>query len=177
MVVLGDSIGALGLWFGFGNIAGGYRTSLLANLSVGGYKTADIIANTLAPAITAAPEWVIVEGGGNDVTNDVSSETTIANLATIYSTLRAAGIGVIASTVLPSVFMNTAPRQAAVVAVNAWIRANASQYDLLCDWNGAMSDGVEWDPHDAYFSDGVHPNPTGEAIMGAVLGPVFAQVT
>ncbi len=184
MVLLGDSItqgAAASGWYTGANMQAGYPTTLLANAGVSGNRTDEMLARLTADVLVYAPDITIVEGGGNDITQGYPASHAISSLDGIYTALAAAGSVIIATTVLPSTNMDTGGEQAAITAVNAWIRANYSSYAtacFLCDWNPPMTDGVdEWVPHAGYTSDGVHPNTVGGAVMATALSPVLAAAT
>ncbi len=96
----------------------------------------------------------------------------------MYDAAVAASIPFVACTVLPRWNTSqsdplTTAQAAALRAVNAWIRDNVSSYSgaVLCDWAYALSaDGTdETAPRVAYFTDQVHPNSAGQAVMAEVF--------
>lgn len=145
---------------------------------MGGNTTAQMLSRIETDVVARSPDITVVEGGGNDVTQGRTSAAIIGDLTSIYNRLAGIGSRIIATTVLPSIYMDQASEQAAITEVNAWIRASYSGWPgaYLCDWNPPMTDGVsEWAPHAGYTSDGVHPNSTGGGVMAGVLRPVLLE--
>lgn len=182
VVLLGDSITTAGnqAWFEGANYQASEPFRIVNNAGVSGNRTDQMLARLTPDVIAFSPAWCMVEGGGNDVTNAVSAATIMANLASIYGTLKAAGIKVIASTVLGSTSMDTGAEQTVISTVNTWLRANylAAGADALCDWNPAWTGGVnEWTPLAGITIDGVHPNTQyGIPILAAALAPTLRSL-
>lgn len=146
------------------------------NAGISGNRTDEMLARIGTDVVAHSPDITVVQGGGNDITQGRSSAQVIASLSGIYDALEAAGSRIIATTVLPSVNMDTAGEQTAIGEVNAWVRAHYSDWSgaYLADWNPPMTDGVdEWVPHVGYTSDGVHPDTDGGVVMAGVLSPVL----
>lgn len=177
-VLFGDSITLNQTWFTTVDDSTGNRFSI-TNKGTSGNTTADLVSRVAADVTASSPRYVTVLGGSNDITNSaISSATTIANLASLYSTITGAGGAVLACTLPPRDNASqgdrlTAAQQTKLREVNAWIRANYTSYSgaRLCDWSYALSyDGTdETKPLAANFTDQVHPNSTGAAIMATVL--------
>lgn len=156
-----------------------HRFSLLANAGVGGNVTAQMLARIQADVIAYAPGYVIVQGGGNDVTTDIDPATTIANLTAIYTLLQAAGIVVVATTVLPSVNVDTTPRKLALQTINNWLRGYVRTQPgmILCDWYACVADPATMVAATNMTTDGVHPSQTGAFLLGAKLAAELSSVT
>lgn len=154
---------------------GRYRISTRYNEGVGGNTTAQILAR-ISNVLAHNPQIVVVEGGGNDIVNAVTSTTTIANLTSIYAALQAAGVKFVTTTVCPTTSIDTQAEKDAYDAVNAWIRAHTADYSkgYLCDWDSAIRTPGAYTWLAGYDADGVHPNATGAAALAGVLGPVLA---
>ena len=181
-VLFGDSItqgcGPGGGWFYEGNRSASYPLSFLGpNMGVGGDQVTVGMQTRLPSVVSmvnAGRTVVVVEGGGNDLTNGKTAAQVITGLTTIYQALRAAGAIVIATTVLPTTFIDTGSEQTEFAAVNAWIRPHATDTGLahlIADWTTAMSSGSEWVPGSGLTVDGVHPSDAGWKVMGPVLAP------
>jgi lysophospholipase L1-like esterase len=194
VVLLGDSITAANILYpgaGWANgAARGYwshanmllrnRLLLLANAGVGGNTTAMILARVGSDVLPYSPGVCVVQGGGNDITTDAASTSTIiANLTAIYQQLGQAGILVVATTVLPSVNVNTVARRQQLVDVNYFIQNYATQNSgvVLCDWYSRVANATTGDPLAAAVFDGVHPTQFGAYLIGqqlaATLSPLF----
>lgn len=182
-MIFGDSITAgegASMWFSAANRMAGYPAGAHTNAGIGGNTTAQMLARISTDVVAHSPTLTVVEGGGNDVTQGRSAAQIIADLESIYAILSAAGSKIIATTVLPSVYMDAPSEQSVIVAVNAWMRATVPSMPgvWLCDWNPAMTDGVsEWAPHAGYTYDGVHPDAVGGAVMADQLWPVLLSAS
>lgn len=185
-ILFGDSItqGAAlgGGWFYEANKAASYPLSFLGpNMGVGGDHVTVGMQTRLSSVVSmvvAGRTVVVVEGGGNDITNGKTAAQVIAGLTTIYQALRAAGAIVIATTVLPTTYVDMAGEQTEFAAANAWIRDHATGAGLahlVADWTTPMSTGSEWVSGDGLTSDGVHPNDAGWKVMGPALAPRLAS--
>ena len=171
-----------------------FTTRFSDNYAVGGYTTADVIANKLASCVAAAPRAVVVLIGTNDVASGVSLETIKANLTTIYSTLVKAGITVIACPILPRSYINSggtisvAMRQS-IANINQWIKNYAlvnkcvyiaDAWPTLADMSTGtvLGGGVLGTPPAAtgYTYDGLHPAARGAYWVGKAISDVINQL-
>lgn len=161
----------------------GQRLKLIANMGIGGQKSTTIAARFCADVINNAagrPGYVGILAGTNDATTD----DTIGSLKSMYEAARAAGIVVIAQTIMPKLFTGYASSQTLLqhfLDVNNWMRWYASNNPgiILVDYYGAMLDvsslahSAAGDPISTYMEDygtiGTHPNPTGARVMGDLL--------
>lgn len=143
----------------------------LKNAGGSGERTDQMLARLATDVITYSPDWCIVQGGGNDVTQGKTAAQIEASLTSIYAQLLAAGIRVVACTITPTINADTASEKAVLYAVNAWIRsyARANRGIVLCDWFNAIADATTGNPATGMTSDGVHPSPIGALRMGRVL--------
>lgn len=165
-------------YLAWANVISGQRFEVLRNAGIGGNRTADMVARIQADVMAYSPKFVILFGGANDTTNDVAAATTIANLGSMITTMRAAGIRVIVGTIIPSVNNNTTARKQALATVNQWIRAlpNTVPDVVVVDWHGPLADAVTGDPASGMTSDGVHPTETGAALMGSLLARTLVSL-
>lgn len=129
-----------------------------------------MLARIQTDVIAHAPDYCIVEGGGNDIRSAVSAATVQDNLTSIYTTLRNAGIEPIATTVLPATVDQG--YDAVYIAVNDWLRTYCPANDIaLCDWLPDITTDVDMVRLDtALASDQYHPNAAGAAVMGRYMG-------
>lgn len=146
---------------------------------MGGNQTDQMLARLSADVLALKPDYVVVEGGGNDIANGIASGTVTANLASIYSQITTAGAKIIATPVCPSTSLDLAGEQTTFDTVNAWIRAHYSDYAgaMLCDWDTAIRTGGVYTWKAGYTDDGVHPNATGRAAMAGVLKTNLATIS
>lgn len=159
-----------------------FETDTSLNFGVGGYSTTDVIAQ-LSAIVTAAPDVVTVLIGTNDLPGSRTVASITADLNTIYQTLGAAGIKVVAIPILPRAGsagsdwtgLTTAETTVArnkLNAVNNYIRrynlsnptykiivAETYKYDV--DYASATGD-----PLTGRRVDGLHPNIPGHERIG-----------
>ena len=143
---------------------------LLKNAGVAGEKTDQILAR-VASVIALNPDLCIVEGGANDVPAGYTSAQTIANLTSIYTALRSAGIRVVVTTVTPRVkSVDTAEHLATLNTINRFVRDYAldNKDVILCDWYQCLAD-ADGKSTTTFTNDGTHPNVAGAWRMGKKL--------
>lgn len=177
-MLFGDSItqgASQSGWFTKANQQAGSVTTEVRNAGIGGQRTDQMLARVTSDVIAYRPDITIVNGGGNDITQGRTAQQVIDSLSGIFDALQAAGSLIIATTVLPSTFMDQASEQSAIAAVNDWVRSNYDSWSgaYLADFNEVMSAGSEWIPVDGATSDGVHPNSVGGSLMAGALTPVL----
>lgn len=112
------------------------------------------------------PDVIVLMCGTNDPVNDITVETTQANLRQMIDYYTAGGSRVVLGTILPN--ENGPTREAHRLAANAWIR---QQTDVLLWDNNAI--GFNTTDH---TSDGTHPNAAGASLLGASLAPVLSPL-
>jgi lysophospholipase L1-like esterase len=153
---------------------GNPRWSVL-NRGVNGERSDQIRARFGRDVLSVKPALVIVIAGVNDIYQRRTAESVQRELELIYDAARAARIVVVAGTIVP---YNTAtPAQnAAMHAVNAWIREQASRRGdvVWCDTRTAVSDPLQPDRL-ASSPDDLHPSPEGYRLMAAALEPAIRR--
>jgi lysophospholipase L1-like esterase len=142
------------------------------NRGVNGERTDQIRARVPRDVIDARADAVIVIGGVNDIYQGRPAEAAQQELAAIYDAARAAGIAVVAGTIVP---YNTATpdANARMRRVNAWIREYAAAHRGVgfCDTRAAVA--APGDPDRLVSSpDDLHPSPDGYRRMAAALDPI-----
>lgn len=147
--------------------------TVVANAGVGGDTTTQMLARIDADVLAVDAGFVFVMGGINDIAGNLSTaDVVIANLAEIYSRLRAAGYVVIAGTVTPvqPAHTNYGPTVTGRLAtVNAWIKAEAAAGRVvLADVAAALVDSAGV-PIAEYYADATHPGPAGARMMGLAV--------
>ena len=147
----------------------------MLNRGIGGQVSADIAARFEADVLLNRPACVVILAGTNDVAGNggpYDSEATCANLERMTDMAAKAGIRAVLCTVPPAARFPWNPvlePRAAILGLNARIRALATVRGLNCadyftamvDREGAMRAGLS--------SDGVHPNPAGYKLMEPVV--------
>ena len=117
---------------------------------------------------------VILFMGTNDIRREASAARVIAGTEAIVSRLRARGLRVTGSTVIPRHNNTTnSPWDARKTAirreVNQWIRERAP-FDAVIDFDAAVRDPQDADRiRPAYNCDEIHPTPLGYYQMGKSL--------
>ena len=148
------------------------------NRGVNGERTDQIRARVQRDVIDARATAVVVIAGVNDIYQGRSAESVQQELEAIYDASRAAGIMVVAGSIVP---YNTATpdANARMRRVNAWIReyatpAAAQPGVWFCDTRAAVA--AAGDPDRLVSSpDDLHPSPDGYRLMAAALDPILAN--
>lgn len=181
MVLFGDSIteanGAAPTdkgFFNWMNVLLGQRFDVLYNAGVGGNSTAQMLARIQADVIDKHGQWVFVMGGVNDIAAGTSAAAILANLTTIVTTLHAAGLRVILSTLPACSSFDTEAEGTVYYAVNAGIVTMATTYPWLIVTDAGpqyldTADPTIAIPLAGYTVDGVHPNALGASTLAAKM--------
>lgn len=156
----------------------------LTDTAISGWTLAQMqadFAGSVQPFYSAsrAKNIVVVAGGTNSLYFGASQEDTLAQYFTLCDTARAAGLLVVAQTLLP----RDAPGfEAKRQFVNTGIRANPSHYDALADTAAIVGMGGAGDyANTTYYGDGTHPTIAGHVLLepvyrAAVLELLAAEV-
>jgi lysophospholipase L1-like esterase len=144
---------------------------LVLNRGVNGERTDQIRLRFPRDVIQARADLVIIVAGVNDIYQGRTAESVQAQLLSIYSAARDAGIPIVAGSILP---YNTAtPEQnARMHAVNAWIRDEGPRQTglIFCDTRAAVAE-PGWPDLLASSPDDIHPSPDGYRLMAIALEP------
>jgi len=135
------------------------------NRGVNRERTDQVLRRAARDAIAPRPEYAIVLAGVNDVYQGREVDAARADLAAIYRAISAAGIRVVAATILP---FNTMSREQAEVTegLNRWISEEARRSGaLFCDTASVASASDRRDRL-AGSSDGLHPDVATYRKMG-----------
>jgi len=124
--------------------------------------------------ITAAPGWCVVMIGTNDISGATTVATTVANLATIYGKLLAAGIRVMALTITPRTDTDATSGQK-IRDVNHWIRSyvRKTRGMHLADVYASILDPATNKALTTSLTDTVHPNGIGGGRIAKVVAAAF----
>lgn len=142
------------------------------NRGISGQTSSQMLLRFRQDVIDLKPKVVLILAGTNDLagnTGPVTLPQIEGNLMSMAQLAAANGIRVVLCSVLPSVrfswhpdLENPAPR---IAGLNDWIKAYASQNGYVyVDYYSAMKDAAGGLPTQL-STDGVHPLPTGYAIM------------
>lgn len=145
------------------------------NAGVAGNTTAQMVARFTTDILDYDDaEYVVILGGINDICNAGADAPAVeANLQAMYSAAKATGLVAVAVTILPfkTSAVWTAPRQAVVDAVNAWILNTATDVDYRIDAYTALEDpGVPDTLLPAYADSGwLHLSAAGYVALGTAI--------
>ena len=158
-------------------LLGNRRFNLLRNAGVSGERTDQILARV--PSVVADnPNWCIVLAGANDILQSVSEATIKTNLAAIYDGLLAAGIRVVAVTILPNDSATTTAHKQAIHGTNAWMRDYARSHPgmVLIDVHAALANPSTGNYATNMSSDGTHVTAFGSYRMAKVMADTLAPL-
>ena len=145
------------------------------NRGVNGERSDQIRARFHRDVVEANASVVVIIAGVNDIYQGRTAASVERELEAMYDAARAARIVVVAGTIIP---YNTAtPEQnAGMHAVNAWIRAYASQHAdiVFCDTRSAAADPQQPDRL-VSSPDGLHPSAEGYRRMAIALEPAITS--
>ena len=137
------------------------------NAGVAGQHTSEIFSRFSQDVLGRGYARVIILTGTNDIwSENGQSDQVVQEIGFMAATARAAGIEPVLCKLPP--MLNSAAFNADVVTLNATI-ANLALTNgyLLIDYYTPMAE------HPEYFSDGVHPNTAGYAVMETALASVI----
>jgi len=144
------------------------------NRGVNGERSDQIAARFDRDVLAHHPQVVVIIAGVNDVYQGRSVASVTARLRDMYDRAKAARIGVVAGSIVP---YNTAtPEQnAAMHAINDWIRAEAAR-DMNLTFVDTRKAAARPDNIDLLASspDGLHPDENGYHRMADALAPAIA---
>ena len=143
------------------------------NRGVNGERSDQIRSRFDRDVVSVQPALVVIVAGVNDIYQGRSAESVERQLQEMYDAARAAGIAVVAGTILPY-NTATADQNARMRAVNGWIRNYAAQRAelVVCDTRGAVAAAGEPDRL-ASSEDGLHPSVEGYRSMASALEPAI----
>jgi lysophospholipase L1-like esterase len=144
------------------------------NRGVNGERSDQIRARFERDVIAAAPAAAIILAGVNDIYQGRAAAAVERELEAMYEMARAAGIAVVAATILP--FNTATPDQhARMRAVNTWIKSYAAAHGVVCaDTRAALAAPDDGDRLVSSMDD-LHPSPDGYRLMALVFGPAVTR--
>jgi lysophospholipase L1-like esterase len=145
------------------------------NHGINGERSDQIRARFDRDVIQQRPKVVVIIAGVNDVYQGQPAAHVIQQLTAMYEGARAAGIAVVAGSIIP---YNTATpdQNARMHEINAWIRKSAGTGTIaFVDTRAAAAAA---DDADRLFEspDGLHPSPAGYRRMADAIRPVLEAV-
>jgi lysophospholipase L1-like esterase len=180
-LVLGDGIFGTGLYsrgrsdpLNWAHILTDGRIVYGGNLGVGGNTSAQILAR-VPSAIALKPDWVILETGTNDALQGIAYATFKANVIATVTLLKAAGIKVALTTIVPS---TDAVAKQYIPRFNAFLTYYAYANDLpLIDWYNKLANPAgTGGALPAYSVDGTHVNAAGGRVIGQAIVDSLANL-
>ena len=147
----------------------------ILNRGVNGQRSDEIRARFERDVIAARPAAVVIIAGVNDVYQGRTAAHVIEQLSWMYERARAAGIRVIAGTIVP--FNTASPDQnARMRTINTWIASRSDDRDFaVADTRSAVAAPGDSDRL-ADTPDQLHPSPAGYRAMADVLRPVLERL-
>jgi acyl-CoA thioesterase I len=155
------------------------------NRGIGGQTTSQMLVRFRQDVIDLQPKAVVILAGTNDIagnTGKISNDDIEANYASIAELVRAHGIKVIFSSILPvhnytpesQDFFAQRPMER-VLALNRWLKDYCVANNLTyLDYFNAMVDDKGLLRADL-AKDGLHPNQAGFAIMAPLAEKAIAK--
>jgi lysophospholipase L1-like esterase len=110
-------------WYNWAEAFSGLRFTLVRNAGVSGNTSAQMLARLQTDVLAYDSDWVWIGGPVNDISGDVASATTIANMTSILTAILATGRRVVLLTCAPSTSYSTTGRKQALSDVNRWMRS------------------------------------------------------
>jgi len=146
------------------------------NRGVNGERTDEIAARFDRDVLSAHPRIVIILGGVNDVYQGRPVESVTRQLRAMYDRAIAAGIAVIAASIIP---YNSATRGQNVEMheINAWIAAQATKDPRITFADTRAAVAAAGNPDRLSGSpDGLHPDVNGYRAMARAIEAAVARV-
>ena len=140
------------------------------NRGVNGERTDQIAARFDRDVVAARPQAVVIIGGVNDVYQGRPSSHAIDNLRAMFDRARAAGLVLVAGTIVPY-NTATADQNARMRAINEWIASCGAPW---ADTRAAVADPQDPDRL-ASSPDDLHPSPEGYRRMAEAIRPVLER--
>ena len=141
------------------------------NRGVNGERSDQIAARFDRDVLAAAPRAVVIIAGVNDIYQGLPASHVIDQLRGMYSRAGAAGVGLLAGTILP--YNTASPDQnARMRQVNDWIAGAGVPW---VDTRAAVANPQDPDRL-ASSTDDLHPSAEGYRRMADAIGPALDQL-
>lgn len=143
--------------------------------ATGGFTTAQILQIHIPQVVAAKPSFCVVLAGRNDINQKINIDITLANLKSMFLTLRRAGIIPVVCTMCAQ-SENDTQQNILQSSINDWLVSYAVKYGLpLVDFHSATIDPATgtWAP--GYNFDKSHPTPVGARAMGKRLSDTMTK--
>ena len=145
------------------------------NRGVDGERSDQIESRIERDVVAHSPRVVVIIAGVNDVYQGRQAAEVVARLRSMYGRARAAGIAVVAGTIVPY-NTATAGQNDQMRAINAWISEEAQRDSniLAVDTRAAVAAPGNPDVL-AASPDGLHPDIDGYRRMAEALEPAISR--
>lgn len=155
-----------------GSILSGQRAIYASNAGIGGNTSSQMLTRFDADVTPLAPNVVHLLAGTNDIGNNVTLATSMANIGQLLGKIRGIGAVPILGLLPPSA---TSP--AKVTQWNMGIRRLAqAQGVALIDYHSPLVDPTTGAYLAAYNNDGTHPNNVGFTVMAQTFATAAASL-
>ena len=147
----------------------------VVNQGINAQRSDQIAARFEADVIAKQPRVVVIIAGVNDVYQGRPAQHVKDQLSAMYARARAAGIRVVAGTIIPY-NTATAEQNARMKEINDWIRTQgrADPGVIVADTRAAVAAADNPDKL-ASSPDGLHPDAAGYRKMADVIAPAIEQ--
>jgi len=148
------------------------------NKGINGDRTDQMLSRFQADVLALNPKYVIIWGGENDIAQnkvEANISFTTTNLSAMYTAAKAAGIKIIAVTIIPlkGWVGYTELRGQRINEINTWIKNNAD-VDYVIDAYALIEDGTGKMRLQYRYSDYAHLSTLGYHFIGAMIyGDIF----
>jgi acyl-CoA thioesterase-1 len=139
---------------------------IVINAGVTGQQSSQMLSRFQTDVVNNTPQYVIIQGGSNDIRHDVPIKTTEMNLKSMYQLAKQNNIIPITTTLyFDNSFNKSQSRQ--VVELNAWIVNYSTENNIpVVDFNKPFQDPVNLSQsRPSLLSDGMHPSEAGHHEM------------
>ena len=146
------------------------------NQGINGERSDQILARFERDVLAFTPRAVVIIAGVNDVYQGRTEGHVVEQLTAMYERARAAGIRVVAGTIIP---YNTATpdQNARMRGINEWIRKTAADDPAIDFVDTRAAAATPGDPDRLFESpDDLHPSPAGYRRMADAIRPVLETV-
>jgi len=167
-------------YFTWANMFLNHRLNLQSNLGVGGNSTTQMLARiNQVTSLSPLPDFAFVMGGINDINGGVATSVIINNLKSIFDSILAQKITLVALPIMPSSYLDTIAKKQSCAKINNYIKNycksndNCIFIDCFQVYNTVDTDF----PITGYTKDGVHPSESGAWRIGAKIKDALNSIT
>ena len=145
----------------------------VVNQGINGQRSDEIRARFESDVVAKQPVVVVIVAGVNDVYQGRDAQHVEKELAAMYARAKAAGIKVVAGSIIPY-NVATPAQNARMHEINAWIAAQAAADPNMRFVDTRAAVAAPNDPDRLASSpDGLHPDAAGYHRMADAIGPAI----